>query len=119
MQSPRVARINVAPVKSLRLHHPDAIRLEPHGATEDRRFLLVDDLGRIYNGSRDTTLVLVGATWDSTARRLAMTLPDGAIVEGEVVRGPSTAVVIYGRRVRGHVVEGPWAGRSPTWSAVS
>lgn len=110
VQSPRVARINVAPVKSLRLHHPDAIRLEPHGATDDRRFLLVDDLGRIYNGSRDTTLVLVGATWDSTARRLAMTLPEGAIIEGEVVRGPSTAVVIYGRRVRGHVVEGPWAG---------
>ena len=25
------------------------------------------------------------------------------------MRGPSTRVVIYGRRVRGHVVEGPWA----------
>lgn len=109
VRSPRVARINVAPVKSLRLRHPDAIRLERYGATEDRRFLLIDDLGRLYNGTRDTRLVLVEATWDSTARRLVVTLPDGEIVEGDVVRGPSTRVVIYGRRVRGHVIEGPWA----------
>ena len=119
MRSPRVARINVAPVKSLRLRHPDAIRLERYGATEDRRFLLIDDLGRLYNGTRDTRLVLVEATWDSTARRLVVTLPDGEIVEGDVVRGPSTRVVIYGRRVRGHVIEGPGRTRSPTWSAGS
>lgn len=25
------------------------------------------------------------------------------------VRGRSTVVAIYGRRVRGHVIEGPWA----------
>ena len=105
----RVTRINVTPVKSLRLHHPDAIRLERHGACEDRRFLLVDDTGRLYHGNRDSRLVRAEATWDPTTRRLAVTLPEGETVAGDVVRGPSTVVAIYGRQVRGHVVEGPWA----------
>ena len=45
----RVARINVTPVKSLRLQHPDEVRLGPDGAVEDRRFLLVDEGSRLYN----------------------------------------------------------------------
>ena len=80
MSPPRVARINVTPVKSLRLHHPDEIELGPDGAREDRRFLLVDDGRRLYNGKRDTSLVRASATWDPVARWLELTMPDGALV---------------------------------------
>ena len=59
----RVARINVTPVKSLRLHHPDEVELGLDGAREDRRFLLVDDGRRLYNGKRDTSLVRASAIW--------------------------------------------------------
>src|SRR6187200_1455160 len=109
MSPPRVARINVTPVKSLRLHHPDEIELGPAGAREDRRFLLVDDGRRLYNGKRDTSLVRASATWDPVARWLELTMPDGALVEGEAVTGGSEMVEVYGRLVRGRVVEGPWA----------
>ncbi len=109
MSPPRVARINVTPVKSLRLHHPDEIELGPDGAREDRRFLLVDDGRRLYNGKRDTSLVRASATWDPLERRLELTMPDGVVVEGEAVTGGSEVVEVYGRLVRGRVVEGPWA----------
>jgi uncharacterized protein YcbX len=130
----RVARINVTPVKSLRLQHPDEVRLGHDGAVEDRRFLLVDEGRRLYNGKRDTSLVRAAATWDADARRLAVTMPDGGEIEGEVVPDGAALVEVYGRLVRGRVVTGPWAdafsdhvGRSLTlverddgaWATVS
>ena len=104
-----VVRINVTPVKSLALRHPDQIELRPDGAAEDRRFLLVDDGRRLYNGKRDTSLVRAGATWEPGERRLAVTMPDGAVLEGEPIRSGPALVEVYGRLVRGQVVEGPWA----------
>jgi uncharacterized protein YcbX len=105
----RVARINVTPVKSLRLHHPNEVVLGPDGAAEDRRFLLVDDGRRLYNGKRDTTLVRSSASWDARERRLGITLPAGSLVEERVGRDGPAAVEVYGRLVRGHRVVGPWA----------
>jgi uncharacterized protein YcbX len=105
----RVARINVTPVKSLRLHHPNEVVLGPDGAAEDRRFLLVDDGRRLYNGKRDTTLVRSSASWDARERRLGITLPDGSLVEERVGHDGPAAVEVYGRLVRGHRVVGPWA----------
>ena len=105
----RVARINVTPVKSLRLHHPEEIELGPDGARDDRRFLLVDDGQRLYNGKRDTSLVRASASWDAGLRRLAVTMPDGTLVEDEPVPNGAALVEVYGRLVRGRVVAGPWA----------
>jgi uncharacterized protein YcbX len=105
----RVSRINVTPVKSLRLLHPESVRLQADGAAEDRRFLLVDDGRRLYNGKRDTALGRAAAAWDPLARVLTMTLPGGEVVESEVARRESTLVEVYGRQVRGHVVNGPFA----------
>jgi uncharacterized protein len=109
MASARVSRINVTPVKSLRLNHPEEIVLGLDGAREDRRFLLVDDARRLYNGKRDTTLVRASATWDPDSRLLGVTLPSGELLEADVVRSGPVVVTVYGRQVRGHVVEGPWA----------
>jgi MOSC domain-containing protein len=105
----RVVRINVTPVKSLRLHHPDRIELHSDGAREDRRFVLVDDGGRLYNGKRDTTLTRSAATWDPSSRVLGITLPNGERVVAEAARGGPAVVEVYGRAVQGHTVLGPWA----------
>jgi hypothetical protein len=109
MADARVARINTTPVKSLRLDHPEEIELVPDGAREDRRFLLVDADRRLYNGKRDTTLCRTGASWDARSRQLELTLPDGTAVRGEVPAGQATVVEVYGRRLRGRVVDGIWA----------
>jgi uncharacterized protein len=109
MSVARVSRINVTPVKSLRLLHPDSVRLQADGAVDDRRFLLVDDGRRLYNGKRDTALVRASAAWDPLSRVLTMTLPGGELVESEVTRRESTVVDVYGRQVRGHVMNGPFA----------
>ena len=108
--SARVSRINVTPVKSFRLHHPDAVWLDRQGAAEDRRFLLVDDRRRLYDAARNAVLVRAEATWDAAYRKLKVTVPRAGPLEGDAVRGSSTVVDVYGRKVRGHVVEGPWAG---------
>lgn len=105
----RVSRINVTPVKSLRLQHPEAVELDRDGAREDRRFLLVDRDGRLYNGKRDSSLVRAVASWDAVTRALGVTLPGGEHVEGVVECGDSTVATVYGRPVAGHVVRGPWA----------
>lgn len=109
MSSARVSRINVTPVKSLRLHHPDSLWIDRHGSRDDRRFLLVDDRGRLYNGNRDAALVRAESIWDAGSRCLTMTVPEAGRIEGQVLRGAPTIVDVYGRRVRGHVVEGGWA----------
>ena len=105
----RISRINVTPVKSLRVHHPDAVSLRFQGVVEDRRFLLVDECGRLYHGNRDPRLVCASAAWEPESRRLAITTPGEAPVEDVVIRGERSVVDVYGRSVRGHVVQGPWA----------
>jgi uncharacterized protein YcbX len=105
----RISRINVTPVKSLRVHHPDAASLRFQGVVEDRRFLLVDECGRLYHGNRDPRLVCASAAWEPESRRLAITTPGEAPVEDVVIRGERSVVDVYGRSVRGHVVQGPWA----------
>ena len=109
MADARVARINVTPVKSLRLDHPDEIELVRDGAREDRRFLLVDAERRLYNGKRDLALVRTSASWDPDGRHLQLTLPDGKLVEGEVGSGEPTVVEVYRRPLHARLVEGPWA----------
>ena len=62
--SGRVARISIAPVKSLGLVHPDEIELGPRGVTGDRRFWIVDDDGRLFNNKRFGPMVLIRPEWD-------------------------------------------------------
>ena len=109
MADARITRINVTPVKSLRLDHPEEIELVADGAREDRRFLLVDADRRLYNGKRDLALVRTSASWDPGERRLALTLPGGVVVDGEVPSGKATVVEVYRRALRARVVVGPWA----------
>jgi uncharacterized protein YcbX len=106
---PAVARLSIAPVRSLGLLHPDEIMLTPDGVAEDRRFYLVDETGRLIDGLVVGELVQV-ATWtDPAATRLRMTMPDGVVIEDEVVLTESIETRMYGRTAHGHVVAGPWA----------
>lgn len=105
----RVARISIAPVKSLGLQHPAEVALTEAGVAEDRRFYLVDHAGRLVDRLVAGPLVRVGAWTDPTATRLRLELPDGTVLDDEVRLGEAVTHAIYDRIADGHVVEGPWA----------
>src|SRR5207244_6851733 len=79
------------------------------GVRENRRFYLVDERGRMVNGKRVRELVGVVPEYDDAVGTLALRLPDGGRVAGEVALGEQVRTDFYGRPVAGHVVEGPFA----------
>ena len=106
---PTVARLNVTPVKSTALHHPDRIRVEPWGAVGNRDFFFLDEDGRLFGGSKLGPLVRIRADHDAAADTLRLRFPDGADVEGPAVGdGEPFEVNFWGRAVAARVVEGPW-----------
>ena len=113
---PYVHRLSVAPVKSLRLLHPEAITLDTGGAVGNRRFYLVDEGDRVLNGVRHGRLVSVRADYDADEERLRLAFPDGRVVVAPVAAGERvTSPFGPDRTVTGHVVEGPWAAALSTF----
>lgn len=103
-----VARISLAPVKALGLVHPDEVELGADGVVGNRRFLLYDEDGRLYNGKRDGSMVQIRPEWDEATRRLALVFPDGERVEGIVELGDEVAKKLYGLQLPSRLVRGPW-----------
>ena len=107
MRAATVARINVTPLKSAALHHPERVRVEPWGVAGNRAFYLVRDDGRLWNGTKQGSLVRIRADLDGD--RLAIAFPDGTRVEATADPcGEAIVTDFYGRPVAGHVVPGPW-----------
>ena len=104
----RVARICVAPVKALHVVNPDEVELTHAGVVGDRRFWLVDHDRRLVNGKRHPELMRVQADWDEASRRLALTFPDGSVVEGEVSPGEPFEAELYRTPHPSRTVPGPW-----------
>jgi uncharacterized protein YcbX len=105
----RVARLSIAPVRSLALLHPEAIDLTEVGVLEDRRFFLVDSRGRLVDRTIAGPLVQVSSWTDPAATRLRLSLPGGRVIDGGVELGEPIEADVYGRNAEGHVVVGPWA----------
>ena len=104
----RVARISIAPVKSLGLVHPDRVELRPGGVQGDRRFWLVDEHGRLLNNKRSGPLVTIRPDWDEATRELTLRFPDGRSVAGVVELGQRVTPALYGRPHPSRRVLGPW-----------
>jgi uncharacterized protein YcbX len=103
-----VVRISIAPVKALRLVHPEEVELTPGGVVGDRRFWLVDGEGRLVNAKTHPALLRVRPDWDQATRRLALVFPDGGRVEGTVEPGEPAMAVLYGHPHLSRTVPGPW-----------
>jgi uncharacterized protein YcbX len=104
----RVARISIAPVKSLGLVHPDEVLVEPYGVPGNRRFWLTDEDGRLFNGKRNGPMVGIRPEWDEESQVLALTFPDGRRVEGVVELGEHVAAEMYREALPSRRVRGPW-----------
>jgi uncharacterized protein YcbX len=106
---PRVARLSIAPVRSLALVHPEQIDLTAVGVAEDRRFYLVDDTNRLIDRLVVGELVRIASATDAGGSWLRLTMPDGAVIEDVVRVSEPIQTPVYGRTAVGHVVDGPWA----------
>lgn len=110
MTSPRLCRLSTTPVKGLALAHPGAVRVGAAGVEEDRRFLLVDVGAHKHAAPQCGALATVRAAYRPEADVLALTLPDGSVVEDQVTLGEPIESVFPGGTRTGRVVVGPWAG---------
>lgn len=106
---PRVARLSIAPVKSLGLLHPGSVTLTEDGVAEDRRFFLIDATGRLMDRLVIGSLVRIGSWTDPEATTLRLEFPDGQVIDGDIELGDPVVTPIYGRQAEGHVVLGPFA----------
>lgn len=105
----RVVRLSITPVKSTALHHPERVRLEPHGAVGNRAFYLAHPNGALFTGSKHGPLVRIRADHDGENERLAFTFPDETRIEGDArATGPAVTTSFYGRPVAAHRVPGDW-----------
>lgn len=106
---PTVARLNIAPVRSLGLESREEILLGRDGVAEDRRFYVIDDGGRLVDQLTAASMVRVSAWTDPDATVLRLTFPDGSVVEDAVRLDDPIETYVHGRTAVGHVVGGPWA----------
>jgi uncharacterized protein YcbX len=104
----RVVRICIAPVKALHVFERDEVELTHAGVVGDRRFWLVDRDRRLVNGKAHPELMRVRPEWDEASRRLALSFPDGSVVEGEVEPGELFEAELYGTPHPSRLVRGPW-----------
>lgn len=106
---PKVARLNIAPVRSLGLEHRDEIEVTERGVAEDRRFFVIDAENRLVDQLTAASMVQVRSWTDPDATTLRLTFPDGRVIEGPVELGEPIETPIHGRTGVGRVVIGAWA----------
>ena len=106
---PTVSAINLAPVKSLGLISLGRADISTRGIEGDRRFIVLDDTGKVVTQRQIGQLTLVTADYCSADNRLKITFPDGSVIDGSPEPGESTATVLWGRVVEGKLVKGPWS----------
>lgn len=98
--------INIAPVKSLGLVHPNLIHVGESGIEEDRRFHVVDGMGRLVTQRQISELVQVKVEYSIEPEHLILSFPDGSRSEGIPKAGDPEATVMFGRTVSGCEVVG-------------
>ena len=98
--------LNIAPVKSLGLSHPTTIHVSETGIVEDRRFHVIDSVGRLMTQRQISKMVQIKAEYQLDPERLSLTFPDGSVVEDLPEAEDQVKTFIFGRMVGGRVVGG-------------
>ncbi|MGI8411222.1 MAG: MOSC domain-containing protein [Solirubrobacteraceae bacterium] len=104
-----VTRLSITAVKGTRLRKVDRILLQRSGVRENRRFYVIDARDRMLNGKQLGDLQSIVASYSDPERRLALKLPDGEVVQGEVQPGALVSPRFFSRTVEARLVPGPWS----------
>jgi uncharacterized protein len=102
-----VRAIHLSPVKSLGLMRVERTAVTLDGIPGDRAFVVLDDRDEVATLRRYGPMAHARTRFDVEQNRLTMLLP-GREVAGEVRDGPEHEVLMFGRPLRGVIVEGPW-----------
>ena len=105
-----VARLSTTPIRGFALHHPSAVEIGPHGVIGDRRYTMLTEDGRIFDGTKMGALVQLRAevSEGSAGEQLTIRFPSETEVSAMVELAPPRQVEIYGRRFTARPVLGPW-----------
>jgi uncharacterized protein YcbX len=104
----RVSALSTTPVKGLRIASPASVELERSGVRGDRRFYLIDDRARMFNGKHSGALQEVVAELEDDGR-LALTFPDGTRVCATTELGEELDTRFYSVVHPARLVHGPFA----------
>lgn len=103
-----VRALATTPVKGMRLQSRQAVRLDPHGVAENRRFFLVDARDRMLNGKQLGALSAVIASYDQAQDSLTMAFPDREEVAGTIELAGEIRARFFSRELPASLVVGPW-----------
>jgi uncharacterized protein YcbX len=109
-QSPAfVTALATTPVKGLRVCSRTEVMLDRTGASDNRRFYLIDERGRMVNGKRIGALSAVRADFDADTGRLTMIFPDGSEVSDVVRFDGELETRFFSGRPIARLLAGPWS----------
>lgn len=102
-----VRGLAVTAVKATRLREVQSVALGRFGAEGNRRFYVIDERGQMVNGKRVGALQSVLA--ELSDHRLALTFPDGRVVEDRLSVGPPVKTQFFSLEREVPLLEGPWS----------
>jgi MOSC domain-containing protein len=104
-----VTGLATTPVKGMRLLAVDRVELERNGARGNRRFYVIDERDRMVNGKQLSGLTTLVAEYSEAEERLALTFPDGTVVDGRIGRGGAMRTQFFSAEGEAAVIAGPWS----------
>lgn len=104
-----VTALGITPVKGTRLRRVEAVRLDPGGVRQNRRFFLIDGDDEMVNATNLGALNAIISDYDDAARRLSLTFPDGRVLEDRVLLGEQVMTRFYGEPTPATLVQGEWS----------
>ena len=115
-----VENIYISPVKSLSLLETDVVHVGANGIVEDRRLYLIDENGAVLTQRKIGALVRIQARYKADAEELTLVIPgvspgdpDRKSLTGRLRLGDSVVTTMWGRQVKGRIVEGDWSQTLP------
>jgi MOSC domain-containing protein len=104
-----VCGLAITPVKGTRLRAVESVRLDRHGARENRRFFLIDEDDQMVNATHLGALNTVVSTYSDRDRRLSLAFPNGREVEDDVRLGDEVVAGFYKQPTPARLVLGEFS----------
>ncbi len=104
-----VTGLAITAVKGTRLRAVERIELDETGARGNRSFYVIDERDRLINGKVTGELQTVVADYTEAEQHLALTFPDGGVIEGQIEHDGWVRTRFFSQTAEAQIVIGPWS----------